>query len=402
MRLTGWTTAAALAAILLTPRTGPAAAADYPPSGSPDPGAPCAREEVTPSTKFFCDFMTLERWLAAGRPDFVDANGKRWQPWFYGKDGLTNQMLIEGKTYRPAREGWLEGLFEVEAFEAENYSYFWDLFRYTPWSVQFQHAYKCGERQMVNPAALRGRRIRQEHLLTFGWEGADGDASDPTAAFDRDAMRVLETLAHLELVVGSLRRERLNAGHTVRDEINDMAEGRGAFWPDYDRDAEVWLVQTEDAPVHLRDLDRAAMRLAEIGLVVTNDAISTWEDGRAAAVQIARERGPLLYIYFAQDAFPSGQGHPVYRERLRYLIENAAALAREQGSDLTIISRGRSAGIVSDAVAARKAVHHETLPSLPGLDQSAERARVEVSEGGVGARSGTGAVVSKPAACLGP
>lgn len=403
-RLLFWT-AAALAVLLLSGGRAAQAGA-YPPPGSPDPGAPCARPDIAQSTRFFCDFMTLERWLAAGRPDFVDASGKRWQPWFYGKDGLSNQLLIEGKAYRPAREGWLEALFDVEDFEAEDYSYFWDLFRYTPWSVQFRYAYQCGERQMVNPPALRGQRIRREHLLTFGWEQAGADTADPTTGFDRGAMLVLETLANLEFAVDAAQRERLGEGHTVRDEINAMAEGRGAFWPDFDRDAEVWLLRPGDDPRRLDDLDRAAERLAQTGLLVTNDAISTWQDGYAHAVKVAHERGPLLYIYFAQDAFSPLAGNRVYRQRLRYLIGRAA-----QDAPVTVVSRGRSAGIVADVVAGQDGILHEAVAPVPGpwgrreyaaaVERSAGRTRLEVPDNDLVARLGAGAEYpAQPPDCL--
>lgn len=412
MRAMYWTNVLLAAILSLTAGSG-VHARDYPPAGSPDPGSPCAREGISQSMRFFCDFITLERWLAAGRPDFVDASGKRWQPWYYGKDGLTNQLLIEGRPYRPSREGWLEALFDVEAFEAEDYSYFWDLFRYTPWSVQVHHAYRCGERQMVNPGALHDGRIRREHLLALGWEGADTDRTDPTAGFDAGAMLVLETLASLDVALDPEQRARLGEGHTAHDEVNAMAEGGGMFWPDFDRDAEVWLVRPQGEPERLDDLDEAATRLAETGRLVTNDAIGKWKDGYALALRTARDRGPLVYIYFAQDAFGPRGAQGVYRQRLGYLIDRVETVARDRGTPVRVISHGRSAGIVADAVAGRDAVIHEAVAPAPGpwdveaydaaLAQDRRQTRIEVTELDFMSPLGYGAdFPERPLACLGP
>jgi len=99
-----------------------------------------------------------ELWQQAGRPEFIEPGGKRWQAWYYGRDGLTNQMLVEGRDYLPEREGWFEALFDVGSFEAQTYEYFWDLFRYAPWSVQFMTAGECRGGQALNPAALASAR----------------------------------------------------------------------------------------------------------------------------------------------------------------------------------------------------------------------------------------------------
>lgn len=210
----------------------------YPPSGSPDPGPPCGTAAPAGWVGFVCNFVTLDRWLQAGRPDFIDSHGKRWQPWFYGKRGLTNQMLIEGEDYRPEREGWLEALFDVGAFEAETYDYFWDLFRYTPWSVQFSVASRCGGGLLANPSALVDVGIRREHLLGMGWAPFGGDPADPTNDFPLQAFPVLFALAG----PGGM------PGPAHRDSVDALAEGRGRLWPDYRRNAEVWFLAPEVFP----------------------------------------------------------------------------------------------------------------------------------------------------------
>lgn len=346
-----------------------APAPSYPPAGSPVPAAPCAREDVPAWLDFFCRFLTLERWLQAGRPAYIDAAGKSWQPWFYGKEGIANQLLVEDKDYLPQREGWFEALFDAGNFEAQTYSYFWDLFRYAPWGVQLLYAAGCTGAQALNPSALDSTRFRREHVLGFGWQGLPSHAGDPSQMFEPAALPLLLALADVHYAAGSSLRAQLAGAGALRSEINALAEGRGLLWPDYARDGSAWLIRRDGSATEVDDLDAAAARFVSSGLLVTNDAMRSWESGYLAAAEAARTHGPLLYLYFAQDPFLPLDTGRAYSLRLSYLLAKAASLAADSGARLRIVSHGRSAGAVARAVAGHDVIaHHSHAPAVSPLD----------------------------------
>jgi pimeloyl-ACP methyl ester carboxylesterase len=342
------------------------AAAPYPPPGAPEPDAPCARSHPAAGLDFFCRFLTLERWLEAGQPEYVEAGGKRWQAWFYGKDGLTNQLLVEGKDYVPEREGWFEALFDVGDFEAQTYSYFWDLFRYAPWSVQFLYAGECHGGQALAPAALASARFRRMHVFGLGWPGLAADPADPGRTFGPAAFPLLLAFTDLPRTLEPALLASMTDAGAVRAEVNALATGRGRLWPDYTRAGGVWLIDGDGAVTAMDDLDAAARRLAAAGVLVTNDAMRSWESGRRVAADIARRQGPVLYLYFAQDPFSPIDPAGAYGRRLDYLLDRAAA---DGGKSMRVVSYGRSAGIVAHALAGRPAIAHQSyMPAVSPLD----------------------------------
>lgn len=369
----------------------------YPAPGVAAPAAPCARPGPSPALDFFCRFLTQELWQRAGRPDYVEGGGKRWQVWFYGRDGDTNQLLVEGREYLPGREGWFEALFDVGNFDAQTYDYFWDLFRYAPWSVQFLTAGGCGGGQLLNPAALAGERFRRRHVLGLGWPGLAEDADDPARTFGAAALPQLLAVTHLQYALEPALQPLPGDGAALRIEVAALAEGHGRLWPDFDKDGGVWLIERDGTTTALPDLDEAAARFAAHGLLMTNDAMRSWESGRQAAADLARERGPLLFMYFAGDPFlPIDRAGP-YEARLRYLLAGAVRAAGKPAA-LHVITRGRSAGIVADVLARYPGVGHETAaPVISPLDppayaealrQAAGAGRLDVAVPGLPALSG--------------
>lgn len=340
----------------------------YPPAGSPAPEEPCVRKGPTAALDFFCRFLTLELWQRAGQPEYVERGGKRWQAWFYGKDGATNQLLVEGRDYLPESEGWFEALFDVSNFEAETYEYFWDLFRYAPWSAQFLHAGDCRGGQLLNPAALAAEPYRRRHILGLGWPGLADDPADPGRSLGAAALPQILAFTHLPYALEPAVRAQLAAPGALRAEVNAYSAGRGRLWPDYARDGSVWLIGRDGAVTALEDLDDAAARLAAQGLLVTNDAMRSWESALMVARDLAREHGPVLQIYFAQDPFLPVDPSGVYGARLRYLLAKAA-----EGGDgapaLRVLSHGRSAVVVARALADYPAIAHRAhAPAASSLD----------------------------------
>lgn len=355
--------------ILLVPRSwAEGSGASYPPAGSPPPAAPCARANPSLETDFLCRFLTQELWERAGRPEFIDAGGRRWQAWFYGKDGITNQLLVEGRDYLPEHEGWFEALLDLGNFEAQTYDYFWDLLRYAPWSVQFLTAAECRRGERLNPYALASTRFRRAHILGLGWPGLGADPGDPSRAFDPEALPLLSEVAGLAYALEPPLAEQLADGGMLRAEVNAFAAGRGALWPDFARDGGVWEIGRDGAATPIDDLDEAAARLAAHGLLVSNDAMRSWDSGRAMAADIARARGPLLFIYFAQDPLLPVDAAGVYGRRLAYLLEEAVRARAGQTSAIQVISHGRSAGVVARISAGRGVVHRSYAPATSPLD----------------------------------
>jgi hypothetical protein len=368
----GISVAAVLCALLpATPHAGAAEIpqAAYPPAGSPAPAAPCARPDALPALDFFCRFLTLELWQRAGQPEYLERDGKRWQAWFYGQEGESHQLLVEGREYLPGREGWFEALFDVGNFDAETYDYFWDLFRYAPWSVQFLYAGDCGGGQLLNPAALATGRFHRRHIFGLGWPGLAGDPADPGRAFDAMALPLLLAFTQLQQALEPAVRTQLADPGAARAEVNAFAAGHGRLWPDYARDGGVWLIGRDGTATALDDLDDAAARLAAHGLLVTNDAMRSWESGLLAARDIARERGTVLYLYFAQDPFLPVVPAGTYSRRLRHLLARAAAEAAGKPPALRVFSHGRSAAVVARALAELPAIAHESYaPAVSPLD----------------------------------
>lgn len=406
-----WRTAIAVVAsysFLLPPSlavqsTGP----DYPAAGSPPPAAPCARPNPAAEMEFLCRFLTQELWEQAGRPEFIDAGGRRWQAWFYGRDGATNQLLVEGRDYLPDHEGWFEALLDAGNFEAQTYEYFWDLLRYAPWSVQFHTAAECRGDEVLNPATLATARFRRMHVLGLGWPGLDPDPGDPARTFGPSALSLLSGLVNLRHTLEPPLRARFADTGVLRAEIGVLAAGRGALWPDFARDGGVWEIGRDGTATSIDDLDAAARRLAAHALLVTNDAMRSWESAQAVAAGIARERGPLLFIYFAQDPFLRIDDDGIYGRRLGYLL-NAAMRAAAGKTSVHVLSHGRSAGVVARAIAGRSIAHQSYAPVVSPLDgpayaealrQAIATGRIEVLAAPLPVGERRSAVASD---CLGP
>ncbi|MCC6208236.1 MAG: hypothetical protein IT488_08790 [Gammaproteobacteria bacterium] len=355
----------------------------YAPAGSPPPAAPCARAKPVVEMDFLCRFLTQELWEQAGRPEFIDAGGRRWQAWFYGRDGVTNQLLVEGRDYLPDHEGWFEALLDAGNFEAQTYEYFWDLLRYAPWSVQFHAAAECRDVEVLNPATLASARFRRMHVLGLGWPGLDPDPGDPARTFGPAALPLLSGLVNLRHALEPPLRARFADAGSVRAEVSALAAGRGALWPDFARDGGVWEIDRNGAATSVDDLDEAARRLTAHGLLVTNDAMRSWASAQAVAAEIARERGPLLFIYFAQDAFLPIDDDGVYGWRLRYLL-GAVERASEGKTSVRVLSHGRSTGVVARALADHPAINHESyapMTSSLDADEYASTLRQAVADG---------------------
>lgn len=380
---------------------------DYPPAASPLTAAPCARPNPAVEMDFFCRFLTQELWEQAGRPEFIDASGRRWQAWFYGRDGATNQLLVEGRDYLPDHEGWFEALLDAGNFEAQTYEYFWDLLRYAPWSVQFHAAAECRDAEVLNPAALASARFRRMHVLGLGWAGLDPDPGDPARTFGPSALPLLSGLVNLRHTLEPPLSARFADAGALRAEVNALAAGRGALWPDFARDGSVWEIGRDGTTTSLDDLGEAARRLAAHGLLVTNDAMRSWESGQAVAAEIARERGPLLFIYFAQDPFLPIDEDGIYDRRLDDLL-GAATRAPAGGTSVLVLSHGRSAGVVARASAGRHIGHQSYAPIISPLDgpiyaealsQAVATGRIEILAAPLSTGERQGAVVAD---CLGP
>lgn len=367
----GWRTAGAAVALsifLLSPAPAVESATPaYPPAGSPSPAAPCARANPAAAIDFLCRFLTQELWEQAGRPEFIDAGGRRWQAWFYGRDGATNQLLVEGSDYLPDHEGWFEAVLDAGNFEAQTYEYFWDLLRYAPWSVQFHTAAECRDVEVLNPAALASARYRRMHVLGLGWPGLAPDPGDPARSFGPAALPLLSGLVNLRFTLEPPLRARFADAGALRAEVGALAAGRGALWPGFARDGSVWEIGRDGTTTSVDDLGEAARRLAAHGLLVTNDAMRSWESAQAVAAEIARERGPLLFIYFAQDPFLPIDDDGIYGRRLGYLLK-AAARVPAGGTSVHVLSHGRSAGVVAHAIADRHIGHQSYAPVVSPLD----------------------------------
>ena len=395
----------------------------YPPPGSPDPGAPCQRQDAPSWTGFFCRFMTVDLWKAAGRPDYTAPDGSHWQPWYYGDQAdRGNNLLYEGYAYRPGREGILEAMLKTDTlpdeYDPAYVSRFWSLFRYTPWSVYFEHKAGCVDGAITNPydfAATRrpNDKFQRSALLGMGWDKLARDGADPTQGWGDDAMPVFMSAAYLTDIVDGGRRSRIEKHRGLGREIYDMAQGKGMLHPDYARDGEVWLVNADGTGRRVDDLDAAASYVAKTGMLVTNGADSTWQDGfDLAAIPAMSLRKSVVYIYFAQGLFYPVSDNQVYRRRLQYLVDRAARLISPGAPGFTLVSVGRSA-----VIAARAALHHARISQVliapvPGPGDKAAfrnalrdgRQRVKMSAGSEALAAvvgGAAAPGAKRSACLG-
>jgi hypothetical protein len=349
----------------------------YPPPGSPDPGPPCLRRDAPPWLGFFCRFMTVDLWEAAGRPTFTAPDGSHWQPWFYGDLSTRgNNLLYEGYPYRRGREGFLEAMLKTDKlpdeYDPAYVSRFWSLFRYAPWSVYFEHKAGCNDRQIINPYDFSARggltgRFPRAQLLGLGWSELTGDTDDPTRALGGAAMLVLMSAANLDAVTTDGQRKRIANKYSLRDEVNAQAKGKGELHPDYFRDGEVWLVEPDGTKTRIDDLNAAAAYVVGTGVLFTNEAYSTWQDGLDLAKrQAGGTHRALVYIYFAQDLFYPVNDNRVYRQRLQYLVDRAVRLVAPDEPGFTFFSMGRSASIAAHAAGHREQISLAIAAPVPG------------------------------------
>ena len=357
----------------------------YPPPGSPDPGAPCQRQDAPSWMGFFCNFMTVDLWKAAGRPTYTAPDGSHWQPWYYGDQAdRGNNLLYEGYAYHPGREGILEAMLKTDTlpdeYDPAYVSRFWALFRYAPWSVYFEHKAGCADGEITNPydfAASRqpNEKFQRSALLGMGWAELTRDGADPTQGLGDDAMLVFMSAAYLTDIVDAGRRSRIEKQHGLRREIDEMAHGKSVLHPDYARDGEVWLVNADGTGKRLDDLDAAAAYVAKTGMLVTNAASSTWRDGfDLAAIPATSLRKSVVYIYFAQDIFYPGSDNRVYRRRLQYLVDRAVRLITPGAPGFTLVSVGRSAPIAARAALPHPRITQVLIAPMPGFgDEQAFR-----------------------------
>ena len=349
----------------------------HPPPGSPDPGPPCQREGAPPWLGFFCKFMTVDLWKAAGRPTFTAPDGTHWQPWYYGDQAdRGNNLLYEGHPYRPGHEGFLEAMLKTDKlpdeYDPAYVSRFWSLFRYTPWSVYFENKAGCNDRQIANPYDFAAKwnlteRFPRSQLLGLGWREAAKDSNDPTAKLGDAGMLELMSAANLGSIISDGQRIRIRKRYTLRDEVNAMARGKGELRPDYARDGEVWLVNGDGAGARIDDLDTAAAYVAGTGVLFANENHNTWQDGYDAAKKLAaRTKRSLVYIYFAQDIFYPVNNNELFRRRLQYLLDRAVDVASRNDLHILMISVGRSAPIFLHAGIHRDGVGQLLLRPVPG------------------------------------
>lgn len=302
--------------VLLCWATGqpPARSAAYPAPGRPVPASPCAQPSAPQWVSFVCRFMTADLWRAAGRPDFTAQDGSRWRPWYYGDVSPgDNNLLYEGAGMRRRSEGLLEALQKTgslpDEYDPAYVSRYWQLFRYTPWSVHFERALGCGPGQIVSPYALTADSADRSQLLSFGWTAAQGDPDDPTAGLGAGALPVMLALADGK---GSSRRR-----------INALARGRGGV-ADYDRDGEVWVVKGKGRAQPIKDLDEAASRAARTGRLFVNGPGRSWRQGFGAAAALSGPAGGrLIYVYFAGNAFRPPAKDRIFAARFRYVLRRA-------------------------------------------------------------------------------
>lgn len=400
-----------------------ATAEPYPPPGSPDPGPPCQRKDVPPWMGFFCKFMTVDLWKAAGRPTYTAPDGSHWQPWYYGDQAdRGNNLLYEGYPYRPGREGFLEAMLKTDKlpdeYDPAYVSRYWSLFRYAPWSVYFQHKAGCGAYQVTNPYDFTARwdltdKFPRSRLLGLGWRELAGDANDPTRALGDAAMLELMSAAELGHITTARQLERIKKRYTLREEVDAMAGGKGELRPDFARDGEVWLVNPDGTGARLDDLDTAAAYVVGTQFLMTNGNYNTWRDGfDAASLQASRTNRALVYIYFAQDLFYPVNNNRVYRRRLQYLLDKAIRMVAPGAPGFTLISMGRSAPIAVPAANNREQIMQAIVAPVPGpwgekeymdaLRGDKGRIKVKAGDQDFAALIGGGiAYRSKPRLCLG-
>lgn len=208
--------------------------------GAVDDGVGLCRTTDAPVwLAFACSFMTVDVWRAAGRPDYVAPDGSRWQPWYYGDlADRGNNLLYEGYPYRHRRDGLLEAMLKTgqlpDEYDPAYVPHFWSLFRYTPWSVYFEHQAGCGAHQITNPydfaeSSAMDQWFPRASLLGMGWGVLAKDAGDPTRGLGDAAMLKLTGLADLGDILGYAGGAKAGQGYGLRDEINAVLLGHAAY-----------------------------------------------------------------------------------------------------------------------------------------------------------------------------
>lgn len=146
---------------------------------------------------FYCRFMTVDRWEAAGRPDFTAPDGSRWQPWYYGdRSPQGNNVVYEGRPYVQRRAGLLEAMLKVgtlpDEYDPAYVAHYWELFRYAPWSMYAAHQAGCRGDQTVDPlVAAAAGLLPRAALLGMGDTAFGRDGHDPTAGLGPGALPAL-------------------------------------------------------------------------------------------------------------------------------------------------------------------------------------------------------------------
>lgn len=309
---------------------------DYPEAGSGELASPCERKNQPQWVQFYCNYMTIDLWNKAGRPLFKSKNPELvWVPFYYkdvGNKYARNDGLLEGLR--------LERLTNSEV-------------RYTPWSVYFKEKMGCLNSNIVNPYKFSQKAAPRSRFLAFGWKDAVIDGNDPTQVFEPGAMFVLFSLANLHVwgIENWANSDHVRFGYY------------GYLKPDYQRDAEVWLINPNGEKKKLENLDEAAQELYRVGMMYTNDSISTWKRGFKEALGISQNKNrPFIYIYLAQDIFYAWSDNSIYRKRLKYLIDEAVKMCdSSQEYCIGIMSYGWSSHIVASTVMNHPNVMHFPL-----------------------------------------
>ena len=227
---------------------------------------------------------------------------------------------------------------------------FWSYYRYTPWSVYFERLFGCNEYQIINPYNFLYLNYVRNALLSFGWPEVSKDANDPTSDFPEEAYLVSLMMVDLIKTLDLSQKMRLPGNFKVVDEINAIAAGGGNFKPDYGRDGEVWLFRPDGSADQLADLDIAAAYVVGTGVLMTNEAMRTWQDNVASMKHYtSKNNRPVVSIYFAQDWFPPVDNNRIYRARYNYLIDKASLIANKTDSKFILVGEGRNSNIVLHA-----------------------------------------------------
>lgn len=371
-------------------------------------GPVCKRDASAEWESFFCRYMTESLWVAAGKPAVPDPQGgPPWTPLFY-RHGTVCVGECETKAsaapvrpdHNPLADGLLEGL-QQESRTGEGSP----IRRYAPWSTHVKSALGCSEAQVVNPYRLSSGVVPRAQLLGLGWAQVAHDAADPTDALGPGAMFILYTAANL----GRLYDEPL-ASEIDADSLYAIGHGTLRVSPDFERNAQLWLVRPDGRFEAVRDLSKAIELAAKGAVVFVNDALrnQSYASGEADAVA-AFGKQPVLLLYLAQDFFAPWADNPGVRAMLRGLAEGVA----KRGASLYVTGHGWGGFLAISELRSFRNVTIRALNPYPNpwhlaeysraLDES--KAKIEVIAGDrdfvmmLGGGPGSGATQPNPAPC---